>query len=160
MRGRFGVQLALGLLLSALLIWLSVRTLDVGAAVRALAGANWLWFVPICLVTLLAFWIRAVRWGWLLKSVKPIGAGSLFSATMIGFMANNLLPARLGELVRPWALGTSEKVSRSSVFATRGSGILGSSESLGTSTTFASRSAATVTVPDHATLPGARAEMR
>jgi len=117
-RGRLGVQLAIGLLLSAVLIWLSVRTLDVGAAVRALAGANWLWFVPICLVTLLAFWIRAVRWGWLLKSVKPIGAPSLFSATMIGFMANNLLPARLGELVRPWALGTRERVSRSSVFAT------------------------------------------
>jgi len=117
-RGRLGVQLAIGLLLSAVLIWLSVRTLDVGAAVRALAGANWLWFVPVCMVTLLAMWIRAVRWGWLLRSVKPIGAPSLFSATMIGFMANNLLPARLGELVRPWALGTRERVSRSSVFAT------------------------------------------
>src|SRR5207344_1205335 len=34
------------------------------------------------------------------------------------FAANNLLPARLGELVRPWALGVSEKISRSSVFAT------------------------------------------
>jgi glycosyltransferase 2 family protein len=69
-------------------------------------------------VTLLAFWVRAVRWGWLLKGVKPIGVHSLFAATMIGFMANNLLPARLGELVRPWALGTREQVSRSSVLAT------------------------------------------
>ena len=74
MRGRLGLRLALGLALSAFLIWLSVRTLDWGEAMRALAQANWLWFVPIRFVTLLAFWIRAVRWGWLLKSVKPIAA--------------------------------------------------------------------------------------
>jgi len=117
-KSRLGLQLAIGLALSAALIWLSVRSLDLREVMRALAAANWIWFLPICGLTLLAFWIRAVRWGWLLKSVKPIGASSLFSATMIGFAANNLLPARLGELVRPWALGTSEKISRSSVFAT------------------------------------------
>lgn len=117
-RGRLGLQLAFGLGLSAVLIWLSVRSLDPGEVLRALAGANWLWFVPICGLTLLAFYIRAVRWGWLLKSVKAVPVSSLYSATMIGFMANNLLPARVGELVRPWALGASEKISRSSVFAT------------------------------------------
>jgi uncharacterized protein (TIRG00374 family) len=112
------VQLALGLALSALLLWLSLRSLDLREVGRALATANWVWFLPICGLTLLAFWLRAVRWGWLLHSVKPIGVGSLFSATMIGFAANNLLPARLGELVRPWALGSSERISRSSAFAT------------------------------------------
>jgi len=112
------LQLGLGLALSALLLWLSLRSLDLREVGRALATANWVWFLPICGLTLLAFWLRAVRWGWLLHSVKPIGVGSLFSATMIGFAANNLLPARLGELVRPWALGTSERISRSSAFAT------------------------------------------
>jgi uncharacterized protein (TIRG00374 family) len=117
-RGRLGLQLALGLGLSAFLIWLSVRSLNMGEVLRALASANWLWFLPICGVTLLAFYIRAVRWGWLLRSVKPIAVSRLYSATMIGFMANNLLPARVGELVRPWALGTSERISRSTVLAT------------------------------------------
>jgi uncharacterized protein (TIRG00374 family) len=115
---RFRLQLAIGLALSALLLWLSLRSLDLAEIGRALAGANWVWFLPICGLTLLAFWLRAIRWGWLLHSVKPIGAGSLFSATMIGFAANNLLPARLGELVRPWAIGSREKISRSSAFAT------------------------------------------
>jgi glycosyltransferase 2 family protein len=115
---RLGLQLALGLGLSALLLWLSLRSLDLKEIARALAGANWVWFLPICLLTLLAFWLRAVRWGWLLHSVKSIGVGSLFSATMIGFAANNLLPARLGELVRPWAIGSRERISRSSAFAT------------------------------------------
>jgi uncharacterized protein (TIRG00374 family) len=113
-----GGQLALGLALSAVLIWLSVRSLDLAEVGRALASANNVYLLPICAVTLLAFWLRAVRWGWLLRSVKPIGAASLFSATMMGFAANNLLPARIGELVRPWALGRREKISRSSAFAT------------------------------------------
>jgi len=115
---RFRLQLAIGLALSAFLLWLSLRSLDLAQVGRALATANWVWFLPICGLTLLAFWLRAVRWGWLLHSVKPIGVGSLFSATMIGFAANNLLPARLGELVRPWAIGTRERISRSSAFAT------------------------------------------
>jgi len=115
---RFRLQLAIGLALSALLLWLSLRSLDLAEIARALAGANWVLFLPICGLTLLAFWLRAIRWGWLLHSVKPIGVGSLFSATMIGFAANNLLPARLGELVRPWAIGTRERISRSSAFAT------------------------------------------
>lgn len=117
-RGRLGLQLFFGLALSALLLWLSLRALDPRAITRALATANWVWFVPICGLTLVSFWVRAIRWGWLLRSVKPIGVGSLFSATMIGFAANNLLPARVGELVRPWTLGTTERISRSSAFAT------------------------------------------
>jgi uncharacterized protein (TIRG00374 family) len=117
-RSRLVLQLALGLLLSAVLIWLSVRKINLAEVGHALAAANWAWFVPACGLTLLAFWIRAVRWGWMLKSVKPIHASSLFSATMIGFAANNLLPARPGEFVRPWLLGTNEHISRSAVFAT------------------------------------------
>jgi uncharacterized protein (TIRG00374 family) len=43
---------------------------------------------------------------------------SLFSATMIGFMANNVLPLRLGEFVRAWALARRENLSKTTVFAT------------------------------------------
>jgi len=117
-QSRLVLQLLLGLAFSAVLIWLSMRKINLAEVGHALAGANWVWFVPACGITLLAFWIRAVRWGWMLKRVKVIPVSSLFAATMIGFAANNLLPARLGELVRPWALGASERISRSSVFAT------------------------------------------
>jgi len=115
---RLRIQLFLGLALSAFLLWLSLRSLDPREIGGALARANWLWFVPICLLTLVSFWVRAVRWGWILRGIKPIPVRRLFAATMIGFTANNLLPARLGEVVRPWALGKSEKISRASAFAT------------------------------------------
>ncbi|HUK64282.1 MAG TPA: lysylphosphatidylglycerol synthase transmembrane domain-containing protein, partial [Dongiaceae bacterium] len=48
----------------------------------------------------------------------PVSLDSLYSATMIGFMANNLLPLRLGEFVRAWALGRRENLSKTTVFAT------------------------------------------
>ena len=46
------------------------------------------------------------------RAAKPISLDSLYSATMIGFMANNLLPLRLGEFVRAWALGRRENCRR------------------------------------------------
>jgi uncharacterized protein (TIRG00374 family) len=69
-------------------------------------------------LTLLGFWVRAFRWRWLINLDRPLPVGGLFSATMIGFMANNLLPFRLGELVRPWVLSRREKLSKSTLFAT------------------------------------------
>jgi uncharacterized protein (TIRG00374 family) len=52
-------------------------------------------------------------------AVKPgIGRHSLFASTMIGFMVNNVLPLRLGELARPFSLSHKEDISRSAAFAT------------------------------------------
>jgi hypothetical protein len=63
-------------------------------------------------------WFTAVRWQLLLDSVKRIAVHRLFGITMIGFMANQLLPARLGEFVRAYVLARSEALSASQAFAT------------------------------------------
>jgi uncharacterized protein (TIRG00374 family) len=63
-------------------------------------------------------YFRAYRWGFMLITVRRITTASLFSATCIGLAANNLLPARLGELVRAHVLGQSEGISRTASFAT------------------------------------------
>ena len=108
----------LGVVLGVLLLWLSLRGVDLPSLWDALVHADYWLLVPACAVTLAAFYVRAVRWGVLLRAVKPIGPGSLYSATMIGYAANNLLPARLGEFVRAWAIGRQERISRSAAFAT------------------------------------------
>jgi uncharacterized protein (TIRG00374 family) len=113
-----GWQFVLGAVIAVLLLALSLRGVDLASLGRALSEANYWLLIPASLLTLLAFYIRAVRWGVLLRSVKVISNSSLFSATMIGFAANNLLPARLGELVRAWAIWRQEQVSRSAAFAT------------------------------------------
>ena len=89
------------------------------AAIRtSLALANWGGFVVVCVLTIFGFWVRAVRWRWFVQSDHRLPTASLFSATMIGFMSNSILPFRLGEFVRPWALARREKLPNSMLLAT------------------------------------------
>jgi len=112
------LQLALGIGVSALCVWLSMKDVHVSEVLAALRVANGLGFVAVMAVTLFGFWVRAVRWRWFIDAGRPLGLPSLFSATMIGFMANNVLPFRLGEFVRPWALARRERLSKTTLLAT------------------------------------------
>lgn len=63
-------------------------------------------------------WLRAVRWQYLMSPIKEITARKLFPYTVLGFMANNVLPFRAGELVRAYLLGEREGISKTSILAT------------------------------------------
>ncbi len=104
--------------MSTLCVWLSMKDVRFGEVLTALRGANAFGFVAVMLVTLFGFWLRSVRWGYFIQVGRRLPLRSLFSATMIGFMANNVLPFRLGEFVRPWALARREKLSKSTLLAT------------------------------------------
>jgi len=112
------LQLALGIGVSALCVWLSMKDVHLSEVLAALRVANGFGFVAVMAVTLFGFWVRAVRWRWFIDAGRPLGLPSLFSATMIGFMANNVLPFRLGEFVRPWALARRERLSKTTLLAT------------------------------------------
>lgn len=73
---------------------------------------------PAIACTFASYFLRSVRWHYLLLPLKRIGIGSLYPATIIGYMANNVLPARLGEFVRAFVLARKEGIEASSVFAT------------------------------------------
>jgi uncharacterized protein (TIRG00374 family) len=113
-----GLQLAIGIIISAVCLWLAMHDVRPAEVWRALQQANYVGFAALAGLTLFGFWIRAWRWRWLLTTPQPVGMGALYSATMIGFMANNVLPLRLGEFVRAWALGRRERLSKTTVFAT------------------------------------------
>jgi len=112
------LQLGVGLAISAVCLWLAMHDVRPAEVLAALAQANYVGFAALVALTLLGFWIRAFRWRWLITTPEPLAFGPLYSATMIGFMANNLLPLRLGEFVRAWALGRRTHLSKTTVFAT------------------------------------------
>jgi len=112
------LKLAAGVLVSAVCVWWSMRDVRLAEVGHALRQANYFGFAAVMATTLIGFWIRAVRWGSLIHEPRPIRPGSLFGATMIGFMANNVLPLRLGEFIRPWALARRERLSKTTLFAT------------------------------------------
>lgn len=108
----------LGMGVSAVLVFFLFRGIDYHKLWEASSHANLYLWVPAFLIQYLLIFIRALRWQHLMGHIKKIGVGSLFSATTIGFMANNLLPARMGEFVRAYVIGTKEGVSVTSSFAT------------------------------------------
>jgi uncharacterized protein (TIRG00374 family) len=111
-------KLVLGVLSSALFLWLAARGIDWSQFGHALAQTRYIYLVPAIVFTMLGHFSRAVRWKYMMAPVKKCAIGPLWSATAIAFMVNNLLPARLGELVRAFVIGRSQKVSRSASFAT------------------------------------------
>ena len=111
-------KLIIGTLFSAVFLYLALKGIQWTALVEALKHARYIYLLPSVGFTLLNLWLRAYRWRFLLQPVKSVSTNSLLSATAIGYMANNLLPARLGELVRAYVLGKQEQISKTASFAT------------------------------------------
>ncbi len=99
-------------------LYFAFRWTDFGKLYEILLGANYWWALAMFPILLLSHAIRAWRWRYLLAPVKKdLKFKNLFSALIIGYMMNNILP-RAGELVRPYAISKSENISRSAAFAT------------------------------------------
>ncbi len=114
MRGKLWV----GVAVSIALLWLAFRGVHLDSIVQSLKQVRSAWLLPVVLSLFVRFWLTAVRWQVLLGSTKRIGLHRLFGVILIGFMANNVLPARIGEFVRAYALGRSESVATPLAFAT------------------------------------------
>lgn len=108
----------LGIAVSLALLYFAFRGVNLDELRGSLAEVRTGWLVPVIASIPVRFWLTALRWQVLLRHVKRVGVHRLFGVTMIGFMANNLLPARMGEFVRAYALGKSESLSKSLSFAT------------------------------------------
>jgi len=101
-----------------LFLFLAIRKVKFDEISTALQYANYLYAIPAIILIILSLWFRSLRWHFMLQQVKRIRLHSLYSATMIGFMANYLFPARLGEFVRAYIIGEKESISKSASFAT------------------------------------------
>lgn len=108
----------LGLLISAVFLYVAFHNVDLGLLLLSLKSISLPFIIPIVILTILFYVIRALRWFHLLEPIKKIGLSSLFSSTVIGFAANCVLPARLGEFVRANYIGRMENISKSSSLAT------------------------------------------
>jgi uncharacterized protein (TIRG00374 family) len=115
---RIDKKLIASLGVSAVFIVLAVSKVDFGETWRSMRHADYVYVLPSAAAVIASLFIRAVRWRLLLSPMKSVPIKSLFAATMMGAMGNNVLPARLGEVVRADAIGRRESLSRSASFAT------------------------------------------
>ena len=98
-----------GIAVSAALLALLLVTVDRHQLGAALESANYWYLAPAIALYFVGQWIRACRWRYLLAPVAPVPVGRLFVVINIGYLANNVLPFRLGELVRALYLSQREK---------------------------------------------------
>ena len=96
------VKIAVVLIVTLLCLGWVVSGIDPEQLQVSLAGARWLWMLPMVGIYICAHALRSLRLGLLLGAEVPFVG--LFSITSIGFLAINVVPLRLGEFVRPYLL--------------------------------------------------------
>lgn len=105
-------------LLTVLFIYIAFAGVDLQEVWKVISHASLLWIVLFLVSSVISHFVRALRWGVIMNSIKPgIGSYNLFASLMIGYGVNNVVP-RLGELTRAVSLGELEKVSRTSILGT------------------------------------------
>ena len=108
----------IGILVSGVCLYVVFRGIEWGKVWSALQSANYVYLVIACILNLSTIWLRAERWKYLLEPMKKLSFSRLVPATMIGFMANNILPARAGEFIRAYLIGQKEGIKKTAAFAT------------------------------------------
>ncbi len=112
------VVLYLGIGISLLFVAYAAVKMDFRKALEVILSANPLWLIPIAVINFVTFYLRALRWWYILAPTKKIPVIDILSALCIGFMANMILPMRTGELIRAYLISKKEQIGLSSVFGT------------------------------------------
>jgi uncharacterized protein (TIRG00374 family) len=108
----------LGVVITLVFLGIAFRGQDFNAIRQALRDFNYIYLIPALALLFTGIWFRAVRWRILLKPVVEISSRDVFPIVIIGFMANNILPLRAGELARTYALSSKTGAKKSSTLAT------------------------------------------
>ena len=105
--------------MTAFFVWLVLRDAPFAEVARVIARVNWLLLLAFSIPAyVLVIYLRALRWKHLTAPIGPFATGPLFRATAVGFMANNIFPLRMGEVIRSWYLSREGGGSRAAIFGT------------------------------------------
>ena len=110
---RVAISLALMVLLLAVFLW-NVDLAEVG---RSITGADPALLALAGFLALFAYWLRAVRWQLILRPVGRVRHISVVLTTAVGYAAITLLPARMGDIIRPLLLARRDRIPASASLA-------------------------------------------
>jgi len=106
-----------GLAVTVVLLWWALRGVAMGDVLAQMRQGDPVLLLAAVAVATFGFPLRAMRWRYLLEGVvRNTSFRSRMAAVSIGFMGNNVLPARVGEFARAYALSRLEPVSASAAF--------------------------------------------
>jgi len=102
----------IGIAISFIFLYFAFRGINLDEFIELIKEGEYIWIFPALLAMISSFWLRGYRWKCILEPVKEVSIHSAYSATMIGYMANNILPFRMGDLIRLVAIWKEAGVSR------------------------------------------------
>ncbi len=112
------LHLLAGLLVSCLALWFSFRHANPALLMHLLWKGHYGWVLPILVLMNLSFFMRALFWRTTLSVTKRVSPAHLYGSILVGYMANNILPFRGGEMVRLMYTRKLEKISSAVLFST------------------------------------------
>jgi uncharacterized protein (TIRG00374 family) len=108
----------IGAAISIVALWFVLGGTDLAKTADVLRHADLRWVALAVVFMSFDLACRALRWQRLLRPIASVRYGPMLAYLMVGYLANNILPARLGELVRSHYLGDREGISRASALGT------------------------------------------
>jgi glycosyltransferase 2 family protein len=108
-------KIVAGLLVGGTFLYLAFRHVPLAELKSALRSVHWRWLCVAVLVSLVLQVFRAWRWQLELRPLEHVPLPRLWVVTSVAYMTINLLPARMGEIVRPWLLSRRSGVTFTNV---------------------------------------------
>ena len=108
----------IGVIISIVCVYIALRGLHVDEFWQVVQSVNYWWILPAVGVYTIAVWIRTWRWRAMLRPLADVPMRRLWPVVVIGYMGNNVYPARAGEVLRSYVLRRREGVSMSASLAT------------------------------------------
>ncbi len=108
----------LGILISVGCLFFIFRRINFALLVQTFQGLKISWVVAMVLAYLAGFLLRGWRWHFMLLPIKRIAPRMTTEGIIVGYMANNILPARAGEFIRALIIGLRESISKASALGT------------------------------------------
>jgi len=105
-------------LLAGVLLYFSVRNTNWERVWHTIRSAQWRFLALAFATTCTSFLFRALRWRILLNAETWFSVGTVFWANMAGYLGNNFLPARAGELIRTYLISNRSTLSKTYVLTT------------------------------------------
>ncbi|MCX7747422.1 MAG: flippase-like domain-containing protein [Clostridia bacterium] len=111
------VMVIVGLIISLVFVYIAFKGINFSKAAEALGKINYWVIIPAIFIQTSSYYVRSIRWSYMLQSIKRMKASKLFSTLCISYAVNNTMPLRAGDFARAYLIGKKESVSATAAFS-------------------------------------------